>query len=111
MPVAFGTRARQDLRKEHMEGGGMTRTLTRDPGMSKRVVTSATFTANNGRVTGSNGDFANFAAGDDVLIEGVNANNGYFTVTGIDSVNQAYLVLDPAPKNEGPVANTVIRTP
>jgi hypothetical protein len=44
---------------------------------------------------------------DVVLIEGCNINNGYFTVTGIDTVNSAYLVLDPPPAAEGPITATV----
>jgi hypothetical protein len=107
----MGTRTRQGQRKEHPFGTSFTRSLTRDKGMSKNVTTSATFTAANGRITGSNGDFAAFVAGDTVLIENTLLNNGEFIVTGLDGGSQAYLVLDPAPKNEGPIASTLVRTP
>jgi hypothetical protein len=49
-------------------------------------------------------------AGDPILVEGTNLNNGERIITGIDTVNSAYLVIDPPPKNEGPVTATV-RTP
>jgi hypothetical protein len=107
----LGTRTRQLFRKERIDQGSDTRTRNSDKGMTKRVVTSATFTASDGKVTGSNGDFTSFVAGDPVLIQATNLNNGYHTITAIDAANHAFLVLDPAPKNEGPVANTLIRTP
>lgn len=106
----MGTRSRQGFRKEHPFGTSITRGFTRDKGMSKRVISNATFTAGNGRITGANGDFSAFIAGDPVLIEGVNLNNGEFEITGIDGVNGAFLVLDPAPKNEGPLS-VEVRTP
>jgi hypothetical protein len=110
MPDSLGSRTSQNLFRSRIEQGSETRSHQQDVGMSKRKVTSATFTASNGRITGSNGDFAAFAVNDPVLIEGTNLNNGYHTVTGLDGGNQAFLVLDPPPKDEGPVANTVVRT-
>lgn len=110
MELFLGTRTLQGLRKEHPQGTSREGGYTRDVGMSKRVSSNATFTANNGRITGANGDFANFVAGDPIFIQGSNTNDGEFLITGLDGVNQAYLVLDPAPKNEGPVQVTVRTT-
>lgn len=111
MADALGTRTRQNFETGRNAQGSETRSNTRDPGKTKRVVTSATFTASNGRVTGSNGDFTNFKVEDAVLIEGTLLNNGFFSIIGLDGVNAAYLTLDPAPKDEGPIANTTVQTP
>lgn len=110
MPDSLGSRTTANLFRSRIEQGSETRGHQQDVGMSKRRVTTATFTASNGRITGSNGDFTAFALNDPILVEGVNLNNGYKTVTGLDGVNGAYLVLDPPPKDEGPIANTVVRT-
>lgn len=111
MADALGTRTRQNFENERNAQGSETRSNTRDPGKSKRVVTSVTFTASNGRATGSNGDFTNFKIEDSVLIGATLLNNGFFSITGLDGVNSAYLVLDPPPKDEGPIANTIVQTP
>lgn len=111
MPANFGTRTRQGLEKERVDQGSDTRTRNPDKGMTKRVVASITFAAGTGRATGANGTFTStFAVGDRVLIQGSNANNGTHLVTGLDGVNAAYLVLDPPPKDEGPLSVT-LRTP
>lgn len=107
MPSSIATRQRQNFQKERTDNAHESRTHTRDVGMSKNVASNATFTAANGRITGANGDFAAFAVGDPLLIQGTNKNDGYKTVTGLDGVNQAYLVLDPPPADEGPIATTV----
>lgn len=106
----LGTRVRQGVHKGRLAQGQETRSHTRDVGMSKRVISTITFTTD-GHVTGSNGDFTAFAAGDPVLIEGANLNNGFYEVTAIDGTNQAYIVVDPPPKAEGPVASVTVRTP
>lgn len=111
MADAVGTRTPQLMSKERVDQGSDTRTRNSDLGMSKRVVTSATFTASDGKVTGSTNDFTAFAAGEEVLIQATNLNNGFHTITAIDGTNHAFLVLDPPPKDEGPVANTLVRTP
>jgi hypothetical protein len=109
MPINLGTRRQSNLRYERMPQGSMTKTYTRDVGMTKNVTASITF--GGGNATGANGTFANtFAVDDPLLIEGANLNNGYFTVTALDGVNNAYLTLDPPPKAEGPITVT-IRTP
>lgn len=110
MPDSLGTRTSQNFRKERIDQGAETRGHQQDVGMSKRKVTTATFTASNGRITGSNNDFTAFAVGDPILIEGTNLNNGYKTVTAIDGSNAAFLVLDPPPKDEAGVANTIVRS-
>lgn len=104
----MGTRSRQGQRKEHPFGTSITRTLTRDVGMSKNVSASITF--GSGNLTAANGTFANFIAGDPILVEGSNLNNGEFEITAIDATNHAFLTVDPAPKAEGPITATV-RTP
>jgi hypothetical protein len=112
MPPGVGTRTKRSFRQERVTQGHMTRTFTRDLGMTKLVTASITFTSSNGRATGANGTFptSGFIVGDDVLIEGANLNNGYFHITGLDATNQSYLVLDPPPANEGPITVT-LRTP
>jgi hypothetical protein len=112
MPVTFGTRIKDSLRFERIDQGQQTRTLYRDPGMSKFLIgVSVTFVAGTSRITAANGVFANFAPEDEILVEGTNLNNGYKTVTATDAVNQAFLIVDPPPANEGPITTAIIRTP
>ena len=105
----FGTRTPSNLKAIRSPVGTETRTHTRDIGMSKRASFSATFVAASKQIQGANGTFTAFKVEDILLIEGTNLNNGWFEVTGIDVSNQAYLVLDPPPKNEGPLT-TLVRT-
>ncbi|HEV2187509.1 MAG TPA: hypothetical protein VGR70_09890 [Stellaceae bacterium] len=111
MPANFGTRTRQNFAKERVQQGSMTKTYTRDLGMTKNVTASLTF-AVAGTITGANGTFnaPPWTIGDDILVEGVNLNDGYFRIIGIDAVNGAFLTVDPPPKNEGPL-NATVRTP
>lgn len=109
--LQLGTRTLQGQRREHPFGTGFTGTLTRDVGMSKNVTASITFVGGGtNQLQAANGTFANFVAGDPVLVEGTNLNNGEFITTAIDSVNHAFLTVDPPPKAEGPITATV-RTP
>jgi hypothetical protein len=111
MPVRYGTRNPPSTsRNGTLEGGSITRAMTGDLGMSKNVTASVTFASAGARATAANGTFAAFAARDEIQVEGANLNNGYFVVTGIDGTNHAFLVLDPAPKNEGPVTVTIRTT-
>lgn len=112
MADKLGTRTRQSFQKERNDQGSETRGHTADLGMVKRIDASITFTASNGRATAASpGTFAgSFVAGDPVLIERTLLNNGFFTITAGDGVNAQYLVLDPPPKNEGPL-NVLLRTP
>lgn len=110
MPDSVGTRTAVNLFRMRPDQGTETRSHTRDVGMSKIRTTTATFTSGTARITGSNGDFSAFAINDPILIENTNLNNGFKTITGLDGVNGAYLVLDPPPKDEGPIANTFVRT-
>lgn len=105
----LGTRQKQTFSDNHQAASFDNARLTRDVGMSKRVVTAATFTASNARITGSNGDFAAFAVGDPVTVTGTNANNGDREVTAIDGTNHAFIVVDLPVKNEGPLAGVEIR--
>jgi len=109
---SLGTCSKQGLKYERLAQGHETRFHTRDLGMTKLVTASITFTSSNGNATGANGTFptTGFVVNDPVLIEGANLNNGFFTITGLDATNQSYLVLDPPPKDEGPVTVT-LRTP
>lgn len=109
MELKLGTRTLQGQRREHPQRGSMESSYTRDVGMSKRVASNATFTAATARIAGANGDFANFVTGDPIRVAGSNKNDGEFLITGLDGVNQAYLTVDPAPKDEGPIA-VVVRT-
>lgn len=110
---SLGTRTKQGLHYGAVTQQHDTRSHnTRDLGMSKRVSGSLIFTASNGRVTGANGTFTGtFAVNDLVLVLGGAINNGSsFTVTALDGVNAAYLVLSPPPKDEGPIT-VELRTP
>lgn len=109
MPDSVGTRTQQLTRQLHCDQGFETRSHTRDVNMSKRVVTTATFAASTGRITGSNGDFTAFAVNDQIYVDNTNLNNGFHTVTGLDATNHAYLVVDPPPKDESAVAGTEVR--
>ncbi|MGH7110754.1 MAG: hypothetical protein ACREFK_10025 [Stellaceae bacterium] len=109
MPINLGTRTKQTLHFKRIDQGSATRSRNQDLGMTKLVVAAITF--GGGNAAGANGTFANtFALNDPVLIEGANLNNGFFTVTALDTINNAFLTLDPPPKAEGPIAVT-LRTP
>jgi hypothetical protein len=113
MPARLGTRTKSSLKYERLAQGNDTRGYTRDIGMTKRVTASLTFASAGATLTGANGTFTStFAVNDPVWIEaGAVLNEGaFFTVTALDTVNAAYLVLDPPPKDEGPLTVTV-RTP
>jgi hypothetical protein len=111
MPINLGTRVQQGFRQGRLEQGSDTRSRNEDPGMLKRVVASITFVAASGQATAANGTFANtFAVGDPLLVQGAALNNGFFNITALDTVNSSYLVLDPPPKNEGPIT-VILRTP
>lgn len=103
----IGTRASQGQFNSHPPEAAIDRGMQQDPGMSKRVADNLTFAAATNRISGANGDFANFAVDDVIVIEGTNLNNGIQTVIGIDGVNQAYVTVDQGVKNEGPVAAVV----
>lgn len=103
-----GTRTRELSIHIRTERQSETRTHTRDVGMTKLVTASATFVnSTTAQAQAATGTFAPFQLNDIVLVERANLNNGFFTVTGLDSVNHAYLVLDPSPKNEGPLTVTI----
>ena len=106
--IRTGTRTRQNQMTIAPPGEAMTRGYTRDVGMSKNITASCTFVnSTTKQVQAANGTFAAFAVNDVILVEGVNLNNGFFTVTGLDTTNQSYLVLSPSPKNEGPLSATI----
>ena len=108
MPKELGTRRTDNVQRSRPETGSQTRTFNPDQGLSKNVTASLTFTAADGRATGAGGTFAAFAAGDPVKISLTNKNNGFFTVKSVDGAF-AFIVLDPPPKDEGPLS-TNIRT-
>ena len=111
MPSPMGTRTKQTAFYSRIDQGAQTRFLQGDPGMTKLVTASLTFAASGATITGANGTFTGtFAVNDPILVEGADLNNGYFTVTGLDTTNAAYLTVDPPPKNEGPLT-VLVRTP
>ena len=106
--ITAGTRTRQIPLNIRGDQGSDTRSQTRDLGMSKTVTASCTFVnSTTKQVQAANGTFTAFALFDQILVEGANLNNGFFTVTALDSTNHAYLVLDPSCKNEGPLTVTI----
>lgn len=106
--IEVGTRTRANQLHVNPPQGRMTRTYTRDLGLSKNVTASFTFVnSTTKQIQGANGSLAAFAVNDLVLIEGTNLNNGFQTVTGVDGTNQAFLVLSPGPQNEGPLTATI----
>lgn len=106
--IVTGTRTRQIGVTSRMPGGSDTRTHTKDLGMMKFVTAAMTFVASpTGQIQAANGTFAPFALDDVLLIEGANLNNGLFVVLALDTVNHAFLTLDPPPKAEGPITLTV----
>jgi hypothetical protein len=110
MADELGTRIRANQPNNRIDRGSMTRLLTRDLGMTKLILDTATFTSANGRISGSGAnEFTVFAIWDPIEVYGTNLNDGYFTVTGIDA-GGTYLIVDPPPKDEGPVANVEVRT-
>lgn len=110
MTIRNGTRQLTTQRQERAQSGELTRSYTRDVGLNKNVTAAITFAAGAAQLQAANGTFAAFKAGDPIFVEGVLINNGEFKVTGIDGVNSAYLVVDPPPANEGPLAATVRTT-
>lgn len=96
----LGTRSQQNRYQTHAPSRFTHVRNTRDKGMSKRVVTSLTFTASDGRVTGATNDFAAFVVGDPLVITGTALNDGERIVTAIDASDHAFLVLDFPPKDE-----------
>lgn len=109
-PLHLGTRTLQGQRREHPNSRQFDRGITRDVGMSKNVSASITFAASTSKLTAANGTFVNFVAGDPIIVDETNLNNGEHIITAIDATNQSFLTVDPAPKNEGPITATV-RTP
>jgi hypothetical protein len=107
MPDSVGTRSQQTMHKGRIDQGSETMGHSRDVGMSKRVVASIAFVASSGNMTAANGTFSAFAVQDQILVEGTNLNNGYKTITAIDATNQAFLTLDPPPKDESSISCTV----
>lgn len=98
--MSLGTRTKDNLQSTAAPSGSNTRSVSRDPGTSRRVsLASGTFSSA-GTITGSNNDFSGFVAGENVLVQGTNLNNREFLVSGIDGTNAAYLTLSPPPKDE-----------
>jgi hypothetical protein len=116
MPPSFGTRRQSNIRHSHPPGTKVTRSYTRDVGMTKLVTASITFSSASSQLQAANGTFgaggSTFAVGDPIeVLGGAVLNNGAtFQITAVDTVNGAFLTVDPAPVNEGPITATV-RTP
>lgn len=104
--IETGTRTRQNRLWMRPQQGSISRTFTKDPGMTKLLQgASLTFSASAGQIQAANGTFAAFKGGEIIMVEGVNLNLGFFNVTGIDGVNASYLTVTPPPKNEGPITS------
>lgn len=109
MVTTLGTRTRPSRQKMYPDQGSRTLSRNTDKGMTKRVSASLTFTASDGKATGASATFTgNFAVGDPLQISGTNRNNGFRAIIATDG--DTYLILDPPPKDEGPVT-CVMRTP
>jgi hypothetical protein len=109
---SIGTRGYSRNRQERVDQGQMTRTLDRDPDAMKLMEDiTVSFVAASAQIQSTAGifDFA-FVAGDDLLVEGANLNNGYFHVIAVGEPSFSYLLVDPPPKDEGPLMVT-LRTP
>lgn len=108
MGIEVGTRNRNNtLNAVNPTGGSNTRTLSTDPGL-KSFALNITATFGSGTISASSGQLAGFSVGQQVIVQGTNLNNGYFTVTSTDG--STYLGLEPPPKAEGPLAGVDVRT-
>ena len=88
--------------------GNLTRDFSQqDKGSTNQLTASLTFTAATARIAGANGTFANFTIGDRLKVENTVTNDGGFQVTGLDGVNQAYLTVAPAPKDQGSISTFI----
>lgn len=105
--IEVGTRVRQNGLRVTPPQGSVNGGTTRDVGLLPDVTASCTFSATAGDVTAADGTFAGFAVNEVVFVKGSNLNDGFFTVTGTDLTNEAFLVLEPAPKAEGPITVTI----
>lgn len=105
MPRNLGTRQQQNFEQERIDQGHDSRFSQEDPGLSKYVSASVTFTST--QLTAANGTFTAFAVGDAILVGGTNKNNGRKIVTAIDGTNQSFLTVDPPPVVESAVTAIV----
>jgi hypothetical protein len=103
--IETGTRRRQCILSNRPPASSQTKTLTRDVGLATNVTASITFNAGTGQATAAASTFAGFSAGQVLLVEGSNTNNGYFKVSATDA--STYLTLFPPPKNEGPLIASI----
>jgi hypothetical protein len=110
MPDSIGTRIKATQQQIDLDQGSATRSYTRDLGMTKLITDNFTFNATTHQITGTiGGEFSVFAVDDPLLVQFTNLNNGYFNIDAVDPGGN-YMVLDPPPKQEGPI-NATIRTP
>jgi hypothetical protein len=107
MPDAIGTRIKASDSNMRANQGSITRSYTRDQGMTKLVTDSFSFDPATGRISGSAGDFAAFVVEDPIFVAGTQFNNGYFVVQSVAG-DGSYIVVDPPPKTE--VVLATIRT-
>jgi hypothetical protein len=103
----FGQGTRQDTRQwnSRPETRLPNNKENRDPGLSKRVLPSATFSGS--VISDPATNFSVFAVNDEVIIWGSALNNGTRTVL---TVGSSFLTVDWPVKTEGPIA-VEIRTP
>lgn len=105
--IKNGTRQRREFYNSRPETRFPNNRYTRDVGLNKRLVVSATF-ATNGTLTDAAVDFvaAGFAVNDQVIIWGSASNNGVRTLTAVAST---ILTCDFPFKTEGPTAGVTVR--
>jgi hypothetical protein len=109
MPDSQGTRSSQNLFKSRIEQGTETRGHQQDVGMSKRKVTRDLHRFQRPhhrlewRFCRLRGERSHPGGGHQPQQRVQDCHRAGRT-------NQAYLTVDPAPKDEGPVANTLVRT-
>jgi len=103
-----GTRQRTGFLYSRPETRFPNNKMTRDVGLNKRLVISATFSGST--ITDAASDFvaAGFLANDQIIVYGSASNNGVRTII---SVATTALTVDFPVKTEGPTAGVEIRTP
>lgn len=105
--ILNGTRQRYNFYKERPETRFPNNRYTRDVGINKRLVISATFSGSTITDAASNFVAAGFAVDDQIIIWGSASNNG---VRKILSLTQTALTVDWPVVTEGPTAAVTVRT-
>jgi hypothetical protein len=104
--IRNGTRQRREFYNERPESREPNNKYTRDVGMTKRLVISATFSGST--ITDLASDFvaAGFAVNDQIMVWGTAYNNGVRTIL---SLTTTALTVDWPVTTEGPIAGVTVR--